>query len=239
MFYREAGDFKTSYQSDQATFTLRLDKILFWGLMAIATFVVPFFVTEYWEKSVFLPFFIYSIAALGLNILTGYCGQVSLGTGGFMAVGAYASFKVMTGIPNLDMFLVIMVAGLVTRRQNGHIALAGPVVNLLLFIIGIPLGGIILGLTGADVAGATSYIAEGGINLKPMIYDLVFFWITANLILGAFNMLPFGPLDGAKIKDWNEGVWFAFFSLFIGLTLLMLTGTWNAISISVSIAGLF
>jgi len=96
-----------------------------------------------------------------------------------------------------------------------------------------------LGLTGADVAGATSYIAEGGINLKPMIYDLVFFWITANLILGAFNMLPFGPLDGAKIKDWNEGVWFAFFSLFIGLTLLMLTGTWNAISISVSIAGLF
>ena len=133
----------------------------------------------------------------------------------------------------------VMVAGLVTRRQNGHIALAGPVVNLLLFIIGIPLGGLILGLTGADVAGATSYIAEGGINLKPMIYDLVFFWITANLILGAFNMLPFGPLDGAKIKDWNEGVWFAFFSLFIGLTLLMLTGTWNAISISVSIAGLF
>jgi|TARA_B100001996_G_scaffold60286_2_gene43067 Zn-dependent protease len=133
----------------------------------------------------------------------------------------------------------VMVAGIVTRRQNGHIALAGPVVNLLLFIIGIPLGGLILGLTGADVAGATSYIAEGGINLKPMIYDLVFFWITANLILGAFNMLPFGPLDGAKIKDWNEGVWFAFFSLFIGLTLLMLTGTWNAISISVSIAGLF
>ena len=114
MFYREAGDFKTSYQSDQATFTLRLDKILFWGLMAIATFVVPFFVTEYWEKSVFLPFFIYSIAALGLNILTGYCGQVSLGTGGFMAVGAYASFKLMTGIPNLDTFLVIMIAGLVT-----------------------------------------------------------------------------------------------------------------------------
>ena len=106
MFYREAGDFKTSYQSDQATFTLRLDKILFWGLMAIATFVVPFFVTEYWEKSVFLPFFIYSIAALGLNILTGYCGQVSLGTGGFMAVGAYASFKLMTGIPNLDLSLI-------------------------------------------------------------------------------------------------------------------------------------
>ena len=55
MFYREAGDFKTSYQSDQATFTIKLDKILFWGFMAFATFVVPFFVNEYWEKSGFLP----------------------------------------------------------------------------------------------------------------------------------------------------------------------------------------
>ena len=133
----------------------------------------------------------------------------------------------------------VMVAGIVTRRQNGHIALAGPVVNLLLFIIGIPLGGIILGLTGADVAGAASYIGEGTINIKPMIYDLVFFWITANLILGAFNMLPFGPLDGAKIKDWNEGVWFAFFTLFVGLTILMITGIWNAMSIAVLIAELF
>jgi Zn-dependent protease len=72
-----------------------------------------------------------------------------------------------------------------------------------------------------------------------MIYDLVFFWITANLILGAFNMLPFGPLDGAKIKDWNEGVWFAFFTLFVGLSILMVFGIWNAMSIAVLIAELF
>ena len=82
--------------------------------MAIATFVVPFFVTEYWEKSVFLPFFIYSIAALGLNILTGYCGQVSLGTGGFMAVGAYASYKLMTAFPDLNIFFVVILSGFVT-----------------------------------------------------------------------------------------------------------------------------
>ena len=114
MFYREAGDFKTSYKSDQQTFPLKLDKILFWLTMAIAAFVIPFFLNEYWEKAIFLPFFIYALAAIGLNILTGYCGQVSLGTGGFMAVGAYASFKLMTGFPAMDMFLVIMIAGLVT-----------------------------------------------------------------------------------------------------------------------------
>ena len=59
----------------------------------------------------------------------------------------------------------VMVAGLVTRRQNGHIALAGPVVNLHLFIIGIPLGGLILGLTGADVAGAIQFKIEGEVYL--------------------------------------------------------------------------
>ena len=97
MFYREAGDFKTSYKSDQETFPLKLDKILFWLTMAVAVFIVPLFLSEYWEKAIFLPFFIYALAAIGLNILTGYCGQVSLGTGGFMAVGAYASYKLMTG----------------------------------------------------------------------------------------------------------------------------------------------
>ena len=55
MFYREAGDFKTSYKSDQETFPLRLDKILFWLTIALAVFVVPFFLTEYWEKAIFLP----------------------------------------------------------------------------------------------------------------------------------------------------------------------------------------
>ncbi len=114
MFYREAGDFKTSYKSDQETFPLKLDKILFWLTMAVAVFIVPLFLSEYWEKAIFLPFFIYALAAIGLNILTGYCGQVSLGTGGFMAVGAYASYKLMTGFPAMDMFVVIMIAGLVT-----------------------------------------------------------------------------------------------------------------------------
>ena len=66
----------------------------------------------------------------------------------------------------------VMVAGLVTRRQNGHIAIAGPAVNFSLFLIGIPLGGIILGLTGATESAA--YIESGAINLKAMIFDTVY-----------------------------------------------------------------
>jgi branched-chain amino acid transport system permease protein len=90
MFYREAGDFKTSYAKDQQSFPIKLDRYWVWGVLAFAFLVVPFFINDYWEKSVLLPFLVWSMAALGLNILTGYCGQVSLGTGGFIAVGAYS-----------------------------------------------------------------------------------------------------------------------------------------------------
>ncbi|MGF1445823.1 MAG: branched-chain amino acid ABC transporter permease [Pikeienuella sp.] len=98
MLYREAGEFKTSYAADHATFPIRFDHWRFWGIIAVAFLVVPFLVDDYWEKAIFLPFFCYALAAIGLNILTGYCGQVSLGTGGFMAVGAYGAYKFMTGL---------------------------------------------------------------------------------------------------------------------------------------------
>lgn len=114
MFYREAGDFKTTYAADQQTFPLKLDRWFVWGVLAFAFLVVPFFINDYWEKSVLLPFLVWSMAALGLNILTGYCGQVSLGTGGFMAVGAYASYKLMVAFPGLNMFVVVITSGLIT-----------------------------------------------------------------------------------------------------------------------------
>ncbi|MGR3542361.1 MAG: branched-chain amino acid ABC transporter permease [Hasllibacter sp.] len=98
MIYREAGDFKTSYGADAQTFPLALDRRAYWALLILALVVAPFVVSEYWTNAVLLPFLIYAIAALGLNILTGYCGQVSLGTGGFMAVGAYACYKFSTGL---------------------------------------------------------------------------------------------------------------------------------------------
>ena len=114
MFYREAGDFKTSYAADQQSFPIRLDRYFVWGLLAVAFLVVPFLVNDYWEKSVLLPFLIWAMAAMGLNILTGFCGQVSLGSGGFMAVGAYACYKLMIAFPWMNMFVVIVLAGLIT-----------------------------------------------------------------------------------------------------------------------------
>lgn len=114
MLYREAGDFKTTYSTDQQTFPIKSERWLFWAFIAFAFLVVPFLINDYWNKAVLVPLLVWSMAALGLNILVGYCGQVSLGTGGFMAVGAFASYKFMTAFPGLDMFSVVILSGLVT-----------------------------------------------------------------------------------------------------------------------------
>ena len=114
MFYREAGDFKTSYEADSQTFPIKFDRYRYYVVLLVAFLVLPFLVTDYWVNAILVPFLIYSIAAIGLNILTGYCGQVSLGTGGFMAVGAYACYKLMTGFPEVSIVIHIILAGGIT-----------------------------------------------------------------------------------------------------------------------------
>jgi branched-chain amino acid transport system permease protein len=113
VIYREAGQFKTSYASDQAVFPIVQDRILI-GAIALAAFVgVPLVANEYWLQAILIPFLIYALAAIGLNVLTGYAGQLSLGTGGFMAVGAYSAFKLVTAFPWLNVVVAFLLSGLV------------------------------------------------------------------------------------------------------------------------------
>jgi len=114
MFYREAGDFKTSYAADGQTFPIAFDRWRYFVVLAVAFLVVPMFLSEYMANAVLIPFLIWAVIAIGLNILTGYCGQVSLGTGGFMAVGAYAAYKIMTAAPELNIIFVVLLSGGVT-----------------------------------------------------------------------------------------------------------------------------
>ncbi|MCC7049293.1 MAG: branched-chain amino acid ABC transporter permease [Alphaproteobacteria bacterium] len=114
MIYREAGQFKTSYRADQAVFPILQDR---WALLLIllAAYVgVPLFASEYLVIAILIPFLILSMAAIGLNILVGYCGQISLGTGGFMAVGAYAAYNFALRVPDLNLIVVFLLAGGIT-----------------------------------------------------------------------------------------------------------------------------
>jgi len=113
VIYREAGQFKTSYASDQAIFPIAQDRAVVLLALAAAFVVPPLLASEYWLQAILIPLLIYSLAAIGLNLLTGYAGQLSLGTGGFMAVGAYAAFKLTTAFPQVSIVLVFLLSGLV------------------------------------------------------------------------------------------------------------------------------
>jgi branched-chain amino acid transport system permease protein len=113
MIYRETGQFKSSYASDQAIFPVVQDRIFVLVVVAAAFVVPPLAANDYWLQAVLIPFLIYAFAALGLNLLTGYAGQVSLGTGGFMAVGAYSAFKLSTSFPGLNVIVVFLISGVI------------------------------------------------------------------------------------------------------------------------------
>ncbi|PWV60196.1 branched-chain amino acid ABC transporter permease [Plasticicumulans acidivorans] len=113
MIYRESGQFKTSYRADQAIFPIPQDRYALFALLAFAFIAVPLGANDYWLGSILIPFLILSLAALGLNILTGYCGQLSLGSAAFMAVGAYAAYNFQLRLPELPLLLDFLLAGLV------------------------------------------------------------------------------------------------------------------------------
>lgn len=112
MFYREAGQFKTSYEADGQILPIRQDRIALFTTLAIALLVLPLASSPYMLSAIFIPFLIFALAALGLNILTGYAGQLSLGTAAFMAVGAFSAYNFMLRIPGIPVLLAFVLGGL-------------------------------------------------------------------------------------------------------------------------------
>lgn len=111
MFYREVGQFKTNYAADQAMFPVRQDRYAIFALLVFAFIGVPLIMSDFWINSIMIPFLIFSLAAIGLNVLTGYTGLVSLGTGGFMGVGAYSAYKLTTIFPDVNILVIILASG--------------------------------------------------------------------------------------------------------------------------------
>ncbi|SIR46965.1 amino acid/amide ABC transporter membrane protein 2, HAAT family [Aromatoleum tolulyticum] len=112
MLYRENGQFKTSYAADQQIFPIAQDRIAIGLVLLVAFVVMPLAGSEYLFRAVLIPFMILALAALGLNILVGYCGQISLGTGAFMAVGAYAAYNFLVRIDGMPLIVAMLLGGL-------------------------------------------------------------------------------------------------------------------------------
>ncbi|MEE3232413.1 MAG: hypothetical protein VX235_05010 [Candidatus Thermoplasmatota archaeon] len=98
----------------------------------------------------------------------------------------------------------VMVAGNTTKEQFGKVALAGPVSNVVLWC---------LGLIFAVAIGGSGGIAD----------DVIHYWMWANGILGALNMLPFGPLDGKKIKTWSDAMFWIWLTITFSMVWFNLT----------------
>ena len=111
MLYREAGQFKASYATDQQVFPIRQDRIAVVALLVFAFLVVPLIANEYWLEAILVPVLIFSLATLGLNLLTGYAGQLSLGTAAFMAVGAFGAYNFMLRVPGMPLLLAFVLGG--------------------------------------------------------------------------------------------------------------------------------
>jgi len=174
MLYRENGQFKATYVSDQQMLPILQDRIFMLGLLLVAFVVVPFVISDYVFLSLLIPFLILALAAIGLNLLVGYCGQISLGHAAFMAVGAYAAYNLAFRIPQLNFLVVMVLAGLIAA-----------LVGILFGIPSLRIKGLYLGVATlaaqffidwvfARVKWFTNYAHSGSVQTAPL--DL-FGWV--------------------------------------------------------------
>ena len=112
MLYRETGQYKTSYAADQALFPIVLDRFGMLAIAAVAVVAIPLLGNDFFITSLMIPFLVFALATIGLNLLTGYAGLLSLGTGGFMGVGAYACYKLAPLFPDANILLLLLASGL-------------------------------------------------------------------------------------------------------------------------------
>lgn len=181
MFYRENGQFKTTYKADQQIFPITQDRIAILLLLAVAFVAVPAMASDYFYRAILIPLVIMSMAALGVNILVGYCGQISLGSGAFMAVGAYGAFNFFVRFPGMPLVPALILGGLCATFF-----------------------GILFGLPSLRVKGLYLAVATLAAQFFSDWMFLRIKWFTNNSDSGSVsvsNLQVFGmPLDSAMAK---------------------------------------
>jgi branched-chain amino acid transport system permease protein len=206
MFYREAGQFKTDYASDMAVFPILQDRIGIAIILLIAFVGVPLFASDFVLKTVMIPFLCFALAAIGLNILVGYTGLISLGTGAFMGVGAYACYKLTTIFPGVNILVWVICSGFFSaaigvmfglpslRIKGFYLAVATLAAQFFLQWCFVripwlynynPSGAIEVGthtLFGIPITGATAALETRYLIILTIVVAMT--WIASNLVHG-------------------------------------------------------
>ena len=169
MLFRENGQFKSSYRADLQMLPIRQDRWFMVGLVAFAFLAVPYIASGYLFLSLINPFLILTLAAIGLNLLVGYCGQISIGHAAFMSVGAYAAYNLALRVPALNFIAVLILAGLIAA-----------VVGMLFGIPSLRIKGLYLAVATlaaqfftdwlfARVKWFTNYAHSGSVSTAPIV----------------------------------------------------------------------
>lgn len=178
---------------------IRQDKLFIIAVLAFAFFVVPFIGTEYVFRALLIPFLIYALAAVGLNILVGFCGQISLGTGAFMAVGAYAAYNFVTRMPELNFFVALILSGLCSAGVGILFGIPSLRIKGLYLAVATLAAQFFVDWSFSRVKWFTGYSASGSVSTAPVemfgiVFDapemryLLVLFVVVVMTLGARNL---------------------------------------------------
>jgi len=168
MFYRETGQFKTSYEQDQAMLPILQDRYFIAVLLAFAIVGVPLLASDYLFLSILIPFLILALAATGLNLLVGYCGQISIGHAAFMSVGAYAAYNLVLRVPQLNFLVVLVLAGLIAAAVGMLFGIPSLRIKGLYLAVATLAAQFFIDWTMARVKWLTNYSSSGSVSTAPL-----------------------------------------------------------------------
>jgi len=183
------GDFKTSYAKDMAIFDSAFAR---WSLalFLLALLTVPIYASSYWVDVV-NRVGIAIIGAVGLNILTGFTGQISLGNAAFLAVGAYTTAYLGAHLPQMPFIVVILLAGILAavvgmvfgvpslRLKGLYLAMATLAAHFIIEFVVRHWNDVTGGVAGVSVAPASffKYSLDNDSKLFYLVFALVLFLV--------------------------------------------------------------
>ncbi|MGA8052684.1 MAG: branched-chain amino acid ABC transporter permease [Burkholderiales bacterium] len=168
MFYREAGQFKATYRADQQILPIRQDRLFMAAVLVFAFLVVPLIATPYVFQALLIPFLIYALAAIGVNLLVGYCGQISLGSAAFMAVGAYSAYNLVVRVPELNFLIVLVLSGIAAAAVGMVFGVPSLRIKGLYLAVATLAAQFFMDWLFARVRWFTNYASSGSVSTMPV-----------------------------------------------------------------------
>ena len=168
MFYSENGQYKTTYGSDQQMLPILQDRIFIAVLLLFAFIGVPLLASNYLILSILIPFLILALAAIGLNLLVGYCGQISVGHAAFMSVGAYAAYNLVLRVPQLNFIIVLLLAGTIAAAVGMLFGIPSLRIKGLYLAVATLAAQFFIDWTAARVKWLTNYASSGSVSTSAI-----------------------------------------------------------------------